>query len=258
MILYAGDFMRKSKVVILIIILSLIYTLAACKSTGEPSTPLGSQKTLEQAASSSAITKSSSYSTSEKTDINSNTGAVNPNTGNITSNNSSAVTPAASKKAEELYQQGFQTYMDWKLDDAILLFDRAINTDPACFKAYNGKGIVLCFKGDYKNGMSLIDKALDMKPDYVYANFNKALGYKIQKDFDNAMLWFNKALSLDPSDTWSYYGIACIYAERKDAKNAVIYLEKAIDIDPAVKESAKTEHDLDPVRNDPSFIELLK
>lgn len=250
--------MRKNKVVLLIIILSLIYTLAACKSTGESSIPLGTQKALEQAASSSAINKSSGNSTPEKTDINSNTETIKPNKGSITSNNSSAATPDASKKAEELYQQGFQTYMSWKLDDAIILFDQAINTDPACYKAYNGKGIVLCFKGDYKNGMAHIDKALDMKPDYVYANFNKALGYKLQKDFDNAMLWFNKALSLDPLDTWSYYGIACIYAEKRDAKNAVIYLKKAIDIDPTVKDSAKKEHDFDPVRNDSSFIELLK
>lgn len=250
--------MRKSKSIILIIILSFIYTLAACKSTEESMATLSSQKILEQAVSSSTINKSSIYSTYETTDIIPNTENTKPIKEDITLKNSSEVTPDASKKAEELYQQGFQTYMGWKLDDAILLFDRAINADPACYKAYNGKGIVLCFKGDYKNGMALIDKALDMKPDYVYANFNKALGYKIQKDFDNAILWFNKALSLDLRDTWSYYGIACIYAERKDAKNAVIYLKKAIEIDPAVKDSAKKEHDLDPVRSDPSFIELLK
>lgn len=162
------------------------------------------------------------------------------------------------KEAERLYDQGFQAYMSWKLDDALKLFDRAIKTDPGCYKAYDGKGIALCFKGRYDEGMELIDRALQMKPDFTYANFNKALAYKLRKDYKHALEWFDRALSYDPKDTWSYFGIACIYAEWKDADKAVEYLKKAIETDPGVKEVARREKDLDPVRNDPRFTELVK
>lgn len=169
-----------------------------------------------------------------------------------------AAGPEAAKEAERLYDQGFQVYMSWKLDEAVKLFDRAIRTDPSCYKAYNGKGIVLCFKGNYKEGMALINKALEMKPDFAYANFNMALAYKLQKDFKQALVWFDKTISYDPKDTWSYFGIACIYAEWKDAGKTVEYLKKAVEIDPGVKEVARREKDLDPVRNDPAFKELIK
>ncbi len=247
------------KLTLIIIAIALVTVLASCSENSIKETSVTKKSTVPGSSVNSARTQDTTInSTTQKafsipTTQDSQTGKEKAAVSDI-----SKSSPENIKKAEALYLQGFQTYMSWKLDDAIRLFDQAINTDPGCYKAYNGKGIVLCFKGDYKNGMALIDKALDMKSDYVYANFNKALGYKIQKDFDNAMLWFNKALSLDPSDTWSYYGIACIYAEKKDAKNAVIYLKKAIDIDPTIKDSAKKEHDLYPVRNDPSFIELLK
>ena len=174
------------------------------------------------------------------------------------SHTATPASPESIRKAEELYNLGFQVYMAWKLDDAIKLFDRAIEIDPGCYKAYNGKGIVLCFKGNYDEGLKLIGKALDMKPDFVYANFNMALAYKLKKDYGKAMEWFNRALALDPKDTWSYFGIACIYAEQKDAVKAVEYLRKAIDTDPSVKDAARREKDLDPIRNDPEFIKLVK
>ncbi|MCR4436884.1 MAG: tetratricopeptide repeat protein [Clostridiales bacterium] len=166
--------------------------------------------------------------------------------------------PQQVEEAEKLYDQGFQAYMEWKLDEAVQLFDRAAKLDPGCYKAYNGKGIVLCYKKNYREGMSLISKALEMKPDFVYANFNMALAYKLQKDYKQALVWFDRALSYDPRDTWSYFGIACIYAEWKEADKALEYLKKAIETDPGVKDVAKREKDLDPIRNDPRFVQLVE
>lgn len=162
------------------------------------------------------------------------------------------------KEADTLYEQAYQTYLSGDYDGAIYLCDKAIAINPASYKAYNLKGAALSFKGNYKAGMELIDKALELKPDFTYANFNKALAYKLQKDYDKALIWFDKAISLDPKDTWSYFGEACIYAERNDAKRAVELLAKAIETDPGVKEIARREHDLDNIRNDPAFIELIK
>lgn len=166
--------------------------------------------------------------------------------------------PGKAAEADKLYEQGFQVFLTFKYDEAIKLFDRALSQDPGCYKAYNGKGIALCYKGSYKEGMQLIDKALSIKPDFPYANFNKALGYKLMKDYKNAMIWFDKAISYDSKNTWSYFGIACIYAEWKDEGKAVEYLKKAIETDPGVKEVARRERDLDPIRTDPEFIKLLQ
>lgn len=256
--------MNKKALKRLLILIILPLILAACSSnpnvgnSGQSSTVINSARTPSQAETAPETGKASCKTIepaaveSEKSTVAAQKSQQNSQSG------TSAVSPEKAREADKLYEQGFQVYMSWKLDEAIRIFDRAIETDPNCYKAYNGKGIVLCFKGDYKNGMALIDKALLMKPDFVYANFNKALAYKLQKNFDQAMVWFNKALSLDPKDTWSYFGIACIYAEKKDAEKTVYYLAKAIETDPGVKDAARKEKDLDPVRNDPEFIKLLQ
>jgi len=167
------------------------------------------------------------------------------------------VSPEKASQAENLYEQGYQVYNEFKYDEAIKYFDLAIEADPGCYKAYNGKGIALCFKRNYKEGMELISKALEMKPDFPYANFNMAMAYKLQNDYDNALKWFDRAIALDPKDTWSYYGISTIYADRNDAVKAVEYLKKAVDLDPAVKDVAKSQSHFDNMRNNPEFIELV-
>jgi len=166
--------------------------------------------------------------------------------------------PEMVKEAEQLYNKGFQVYLSRKYDEAIKHFDMAIQRDPNCYMAYNGKGIALCFKGSFSDGMALIKKSLEIRQDFPYANFNMALAYKLQKDYGQALTWFDKAISYDSGNTWSYFGKACIYAEWNDRLRAVENLKKAIETDPGVKEIAKSEHDLDNIKSMPEFIELVK
>lgn len=165
---------------------------------------------------------------------------------------------AITAASEELSERGFDEYNQFRYDNAINFFNQAISADPNNYKAYNGKGIALCFKGSYSSGMPLIQKSLDMKPDYSYGHFNMAMAYKLQKDYDNSLTYFNKALSLDPKDTWSYYGIATIYADRGDINASLGYLKKAIDLDPAVKEVAREQDHFQPYLNNQTFIEITK
>ena len=165
---------------------------------------------------------------------------------------------AKAEKAEELYEQGYQLYMEGSYDLALQYFDNAIKEYSDCYKAYNGKGIVLCFKGNFSEGMALINKALEICPDFPYSNFNMALAYKLKKDYASSLEWFDKTIALDPYNTWSYFGKACIYAEWGDADKALPELVKAIETDPGVKDIARHEPDLDPIRNDPRFAEMIK
>jgi len=159
--------------------------------------------------------------------------------------------------SEELSEKGFEEYNQFNYVTAISYFDRAIVLDTNNYKAYNGKGIALCFKGQYSNGMPLIQKALDMKPDYANGYFNMAMAYKLQKDYDNSLAFFNKALAIDPNDTWSYYGIATIYADRGDINTSLEYLKKAIDLEPVVKDVAKEQDHFQPYLNNEAFQKLV-
>ena len=164
------------------------------------------------------------------------------------------------KKQEELEkksEEGRKAFFNKEYEKAISIENEVIKEDENFYKAYNIKGIILCYSGNFKEGMKNIDKALKINPDFGYGRFNKALAYELYEHFDEALKWYDKALEIEKYE-WSYYGKASIYGRRGDAKNTVKYLKLAIEKSKGVKEEAKTEKDFDPVRNSKEFKELIK
>jgi len=166
--------------------------------------------------------------------------------------------PGKAAESEQYYQQGLKLYQQYKYQEAVNVFDKAIIADPDNYKVYAAQGIAICFQGNYKAGMALIEKSLSMQPDYIPAFYNMAMAYKLQHDYDQSLVWFQKTIEGDPRNTWSYYGIATIYADRADTKNSLLYLQKAIDIDPSVKAVAKQQAHFNKMRNLPEFQSLVK
>ncbi|AJD31630.1 hypothetical protein AAGC94_17290 [Clostridium sporogenes] len=161
------------------------------------------------------------------------------------------------KELENKCEKGRKLFFDKKYDEAIKIEDEVIKEDSNFYKAYNIKGIALCYSGNFQEGMKNIDKALDINPDYGYSRFNKALAYELYERFDEALKWYDKALDIEKYE-WSYYGKASIYGRRGDVKNTVECLKKAIEISPGVKEEAKHEEDFEPVKNSQEFKALIK
>ncbi|MDS1003730.1 hypothetical protein P9J83_09510 [Clostridium sporogenes] len=161
------------------------------------------------------------------------------------------------KELEDKCEKGKKLFFDKKYDEAIKIEDEIIKEDSNFYKAYNIKGIALCYGENFKEGMKNIDKSLDIKPDYGYARFNKALAYELYEKFDEALKWYDKALDIEKYE-WSYYGKASIYGRRGDVKNTAECLKKAIEISPGVKEEAKHEADFDPVKDSDEFKNLIK
>lgn len=131
-----------------------------------------------------------------------------------------------------------------------------IQESPDFYKAYNLKGIALCYSGDFKNGMANIDKSLSMKPDFGYALFNKGLAYELYGYYDKALSWYNKDLQIE-NYVWTYYGISSIYGRRGDVSNTIKYLKIAISLNPGIKEMAKTEKDFNNVKKLEEFQSLI-
>lgn len=161
------------------------------------------------------------------------------------------------KKLEQKCEEGKKAFFDKKYDQAIKMQNEVIKEDPNFYKAYNIKGITLCYKGNFEEGMKNIDKSLEIKPNFGYARFNKALAYELYNKYDDALKWYDKALEIEQYE-WSYYGKASIYGRRKDVENTVKYLKKAIEMCPDVKEEAKHEADFDNVRDSKEFKDLIK
>lgn len=182
---------------------------------------------------------------------------INKNTDNSTSIKLENKDKKKNKELEEKCEKGKKLFFDKKYNEAIKVQDEIIKEDSNFYKAYNIKGIALCYSGNFDEGMKNIDKSLNIKSDYGYARFNKALAYELYDKFDESLKWYDKALEIEKYE-WSYYGKASIYGRRGDVKNTVECLKKAIDICPGVKEEAQHEEDFEPVKNSEEFKSLIK
>lgn len=161
------------------------------------------------------------------------------------------------KELDDKYEKGYNAFSNKKYSEAISIQDEVIKEDASFYKAYNVKGIALCYLGKFDEGMKNIDKSLELNPGFGYARFNKALAYELFEHYDEAITWYNKNLEVE-NFIWSYYGIASIYGRRGDVDNTIKYLKIAIDINSSIKEEARNEEDFAPVRNSKEFQELIK
>lgn len=171
------------------------------------------------------------------------------------------------KKLEDKYQDAYKKFSSKNYWDSIKVADEIIKEDDKFYKAYNIKGIALCYAGaaNYAEGMKAIDKALELKPDYGYARFNRALALELYGKYDEALAAYDKALEVE-NYVWSYYGKASIYGRKGDVKNTVDNLKKAIEVAATadakaaqdVKDAAKIEEDFNNVRGSKEFNDLLK
>lgn len=161
------------------------------------------------------------------------------------------------KNLEDKYQESVKSFQNKKYTETISIADGIISENESFYKAYNIKGIALCYGNNYNEGMKNIDKSLELKPDFGYARFNKALAYELYGYYDDALKWYDKNLEVEKY-IWSYYGKASIYGRRGDIENTIKYLKIAVDMSPDIKKIAAEESDFNPVKNSKEFQELIK
>jgi len=166
------------------------------------------------------------------------------------------------KQTDAEYEKGYEAFMKKQYSTAISIENDVIAKDSTNYKAYNVKGIAICFSDHnrFNEGISFIDKALELNPNYDYARFNKALANELCGHYQVALQLYDKALQIKSSvwTVWSYYGKASIYGRYGDVKHAVENLKIAIGMEPAIKGFAAKEVDFTNVKDSKEFQDLLK
>ncbi|MBA3717119.1 MAG: tetratricopeptide repeat protein [Actinobacteria bacterium] len=74
-------------------------------------------------------------------------------------------------------------------------------------------------------------------------------------DYEGGARILREALERDP-DPALYYNLACMEALLGQSEQAIEHLSRAVD-EPRFRETASTDSDLDSIRDDPRFVELL-
>lgn len=163
------------------------------------------------------------------------------------------------KNDENLFNKAFEQY------------EKALKVQPGVNNLSN-YGIALTSLAKLKNDENLFNKAfeqyenaLKIQPENAnnLGNYGSALSdlAKIKQDeslFEKAFVQYESALKIQPNET---YNLACYYALIRDSEKSKINLLHAEKYDTLPKNSPKylkEDTDLDNIRNEPWFTELLE
>jgi adenylate cyclase len=181
---------------------------------------------------------------------------------------------AATQKAIELDPKNFDGY--WILgriyhttdrdSDAVNTFKRVIELNPDFYVAYNDLMIVYERLGEKEKYTELLEitvgevlpRYLSKHPDDARAHINYAGGLAQVGKEQEAKLEAAKALELNPDDPVIMYNAACCYARLGESKLSVKMFRNAVSSGFEHYEWCKRDPDLNNIRNEPGYIEMMK
>ncbi len=115
-------------------------------------------------------------------------------------------------------------------------------------RLYRNQGLELQKKGDIDQAMSLYQKAIQLEPAYAIAYNDLGTVYEVKGLVDQAEACYLQAITLDPHYLSPYSNLALLYENKRDLENAYTYWKKRADLgspsDPWTQKSRKRLKDL--------------
>ena len=179
----------------------------------------------------------------------------------------------AGQKAIELDPNNYTAY--WMLgriyhstdrdEEAIELYKKVILINPVFYSAYSD--LSTCYErlGNMEENMHIQQTLMEVYPKYLsqnpddarahifYAHTLAHLGKTSEADSE-----MEKAIELSPNDALMLYNVACLHSRLGKKNSSIKYLDQAIKLGYANYEWIKRDPDLDNIRNESGYIELMK
>jgi hypothetical protein len=131
----------------------------------------------------------------------------------------------------DLVKQGVAFGKKGEYDQAIALFNKAIDINPKFPGAYYGRGLTYYGKGQYDRAIADFNKAIKLKPAYVYAYYNRGRAYaKGKEQYDKAIADFNEAIEMNPRFARAYNDRGVTRYRIGEYDGACSDLQKACDL----------------------------
>lgn len=120
-------------------------------------------------------------------------------------------------------------------------FDRAVRAKssfpPTLPNAWNNLGILAAREGRTDDAIALFQRALQIDADHSVALQNLGNAYRQKKDWANARKELTRSVDLNPDDPEANYGLGMVFAQTGDTQHAEAYLQNAIKVRPEYPEA---------------------
>jgi len=112
-----------------------------------------------------------------------------------------------------------------KIEDAVYMYQKAIEKDKKCYRAYYNLGNYYLERGEFHNAIDYYSKASKIKTDNPYIYYNLGCAYLKLNNFSQAKVNFNKALMYNSNIAELHYNLAYVYKNMGKDKLAKTYLD---------------------------------
>jgi non-specific serine/threonine protein kinase len=165
---------------------------------------------------------------------------------------------------EAYYFYGRSSFAEGKLERAEELFLKAAEVRPEDYQVvallavvYRGLGQKEKMTASNQRLLMLTDNLLKRNPSDVRAIYFRSgalAGLGRRKD---SLEWAKRALDMEPDDPAVLYNVACTYVTLAEFDDAIGLLERAVEIGFSHLEWIENDADLDPIRDQPRFKQLV-
>ncbi|MDJ0799315.1 MAG: tetratricopeptide repeat protein [Calothrix sp. MO_167.B12] len=135
-----------------------------------------------------------------------------------------------SNYSQAWYGKGKSLYALKKYKQALVAYDKAIQIQPDYWLAWNGRGLILDKLQRYQEAIAAFDRALQIQPEQpdIWATKGKAL-VKL-KQYDEAIMAYDQAISLK-SDNYNYwYEKGLVLHKSQLYEDAIASFERSLEI----------------------------
>ena len=106
--------------------------------------------------------------------------------------------------AKDLVRQGKRAQNMGNTEEAIEIYNQAIDLEPDFTDAYTARAYSYGFRGDHDLAIQDYTKVIELDPNNADVYISRGSGYNDMHKFNLALSDFNKAIELDPTNARAY------------------------------------------------------
>ncbi len=147
-------------------------------------------------------------------------------------------------EAEKWFLQGVDLEAGGRVEEAINLYEKALELDPQLAAAHVNLGTVYFTSQDWKKAEHYYRQAIEANPNYPLAHFNLANLYDERGDQEQALTHYQTALKLDPNYADAHYNVALLYQASGSSLKAMRHWRTYVKLDPGSSWAAIARREL--------------
>ena len=145
-----------------------------------------------------------------------------------------------------------------RYDEAIVDYAHALELRPDDPGILYNRGTAYVRLGRYDEALADYNRSLELRPNHPGTLNNRGNTHTKLERYGEALADFNHALELSPDNPDTLFNLVCLFSLEGKTDDALAYLERAIEKDKEYYKIARTDTDLDNIRDDPRFKKLIE